>query len=158
MAKGDEIASVEIVVRALMHPYWEPNLKRISPSIFEGQDISVSRPSVLPIADIVSIFRADFDHRVAPTGESKRIRGTGAALVSTVIEQADRVREEDGKRPPIVARVVEDEIKDDPKYTDNPSHALIQGWDREDQTSPRKITKGVAKRLVDAFEWTMLDD
>ena len=60
--------------------------------------------------------------------------------------------------PNVVLTVVEDKIQNEPRVSDNPAHALICGWDRESPTQSRKITRGVAKRLIDVFSWQTLPD
>jgi hypothetical protein len=149
MANGDQLDAAEEVVRAGMYPYWDQELNRGTPSAFTLQEVSVSRPAVLDFPEIVSILQRDFDARVHPEGESMAVQGTGVATVQNIIQQA-QVPMDDGAMPNVVLTVVEDPIPD------NPAHALICGWDRQTPTKPRKITRGVAKRLVDIFKWEPL--
>lgn len=158
MAKGDLLNPAETVVRAVMHPYWDENVGRVTPSAFVETEVSVSRLSICSLDQILAIFKADFDQRVASDGTSKRIRGYGVASVADVVNQVDRPREEDQRLPDVCVTVIEDPIKDEPPSTDNPAHALICGWDRQDRARPRKISRGVAKRLLDTFSWTSVPE
>lgn len=154
MARGDPVAATEVVVRAGMYPYWDADLKRGTPSAFTAIEVSVSRLAILDFAQIVSIFRKDFNGRVHPAGESMEIRGIGRATVAVIIQQTEEPMNDKNKSlPNVVLTVVEDKIENEQGATDNPAHALICGWDREDPTQPRKISKGVARRLVDVFGW-----
>ena len=159
MAKGDLVDISEEVVRAGMYPYWDADLNRVSPSAFTATEVSVSRLVILDYAQVVAIFKKDFDGRVRRDGDSLSVRGTGRAFVKSILEQAE-VPTDDKKNglPKVVLTVVEDEIKGEKNASDNPAHALICGWDRGDPTQPLKITRGVAKRLVDVFRWVPLTD
>ena len=89
MARGDPVGATEEVVRAGMYPYWDDDLKRGTPSAFTSAEVSVSRLAILDFAQIVSIFKKDFNGRVHPAGESMEIRGTGRAAVANIIQQAE---------------------------------------------------------------------
>ena len=158
MAKGDQIAESELVVRAGRHPYWDPTLKRATPSAFTQTEVSVSRLAVLNIEGIVSIFNKDFGDRSDSNGESMRVRGFGQATVAQIIQEAEKPIGDPGTVPNLVLTVVEDKIENDPNTTDNPAHALICGRDREDPSQSRKISRGVAKRLLDVFSWTAIPE
>ena len=157
MAKGDPIDVSEEVIRAGMYPYWDADLKRATPSAFTSVEVSVSRVAILDFDQIVSIFKKDFDGRVHPDGESIEVRGTGRAPVAEVIQQAEEPTNHKSFFN-VVLTVVEDRIENEPGATDNPAHALIRGWAREDLTQSRKISKGLAKRLLDVFKWEPLPD
>jgi len=143
MAAGDPLAENEEVVRAYMHPYWDDNVKRATKSAFAYTDVSVSRLAVSDISQIVAIFKKDFEGR-------NDIKAIGCAKVAAIIQAAEELI--DGKKSPVVLRVVEDPIKDDPHVTDNPAHALICSRDRNSPNQPKKITSGVANRLVRLFK------
>jgi hypothetical protein len=157
MAKGDRIAEDELVVRAGRHPYWDPALNRATPSAFTQAEVSVSRLAVLDIKNIVSIFNKDFGDRVSSDGQSMKVLGYGQATVAQIIQEAERPIGEPSAIPNFFLTVVEDKIENEPDITDNPAHALICGWSREDLTQSRKISRGVAKRLLDVFNWTAID-
>lgn len=159
MAKGNLVDISEEVVRAALYPYYDADLNRASPSAFTANEMSVSRLKILDFAQIVSIFKKDFDGRFHPDGSSMAIRGTGRAFVKSILEQAE-LPMDDKKNglPNVVLTVVEDEIKDEKNASDNPAHALICGWDRGNPTQSLKITRSVAKRLVDVFRWVPLTD
>ena len=159
MAKGDPVAASEEVVRAGMYAYWDADLKRASPSAFTAAEVSVSRLAILDFAQIISIFKKDFSGRVHPDGESMDVRGTGRATVANIIQQADEpVNDKDKRLPKVVLTVIEDKIENEPGATDNPAHALICGWDRENPTQSREISRGIAKRLLAVFKWEPLPE
>jgi hypothetical protein len=159
MAKGDLVHVSEEVVRAGMYPYWDADLNRVSPSAFTASEVSVSRLAILDFAEINSIFKKDFGGRFHRDGDSMAVRGTGRSIVKIILEQAELpMDDKNNGLPNVVLTVVEDEIKDEVNASDNPAHALICGWDRGDPTKSRKITRGVAKRLVDVFRWEPLID
>ena len=156
MAKGDQIIEFELVVRAGRHPYWDPALKRATPSAFTQAKVSVSRLAVLDIQRIVSIFNQDFNDRKDSNGQSMKVQGFGQATVAQIVREAEKAIGEPSVIPNFVLTVVEDKIENEPNTTDNPAHALICGWSRENPTQSRKISRGVAKRLLDVFSWQVL--
>lgn len=159
MAKGDPLAGCEEVVRAGMYPYWDADLKRATPSAFTAATVSVSRLAVLNYAQLVSIFKTDFGGRLHPDGESMEIRGAGRATVAKIIQQAEEPVDVINKSlPNVVLTVVEDKIENEPGVTDNPAHALICGWNRENPAQSRKISRGVANRLLNVFRWEPVHD
>ncbi|HVK54060.1 MAG TPA: hypothetical protein VM532_03430 [Burkholderiales bacterium] len=159
MAKGDSVDAIEEVVRAGMYPYWDADLQRATPSAFTAAEVSVSRLAILDFAQIVSIFKSDFNGRVHPDGESMKVRSTGRATVANIIQQAEEPMNDKNKSlPNVVLTVVEDKIENESGATDNPAHALICGWSRENPTQSRKISRGVANRLLDVFRWEPLPD
>ena len=81
----------------------------------------------------------------------------GWAAVANIIQQAEvPMSDSDKSLPNVVLTVVEDKIANEPGATDNPAHALICGWSRESPTQSRKISRSVAKRLLDVFRWESL--
>ena len=159
MAKGDLVDTSEEVVRAGMYPYWDPNLNRGTPAAFTATEVSVSRLAILDYTQIISICKKDFDSRIHPDGDSMAVRGAGRAIVKNIIEQTELPMDnKENGLPNVILTVVEDPIKDEENTSDNPAHALICGWDRNDPTQPRKITRGVAKRLIEVFKWAALTD
>lgn len=156
MAKGDRLVDTEEVVRAGMYPYWDADLRRASPSAFTQEEVSVSRLTVLSRDRIVSIFEQDFGARVDAEGNSKKVRGVGIAKVADIVQQAEIPLQ--GSLPDLVLTVVEDQVENQPKCADNPAHALICGRSRNNPEQRKKITRGVAKRLVDIFDWEVLAD
>ena len=149
MTAGVQLAASEEVVRAAMYPFWDPDLQRASPSAFTSEEVSVSRLAILDITQIVALFQRDFASRLHPDGESRAVRATGRATVKTIVEQANLPRD-DKSIPDVVLSVVEDPLED------NAAHALICGLDRANPSKARRIPRGVAKRLVDAFNWEPL--
>ena len=156
MAKGDEICESEEVVRAAMYPYWDADQGRGTPSAFAATEVSVSRLAICDLEQIISIFKADFDGRVHPDGSSMDIRGFGQGRVASIISQAETPMQNSTELPNVVLTVNEDPISNETGVTNNPSHALICGWDRENPSQPRKISRGVAKRLLNIFSWNPL--
>lgn len=152
MAKGDPIGADEAVVRAYRYPYWDATVNRGTPSAFTEAEVSVSRLAILDFERIVAIFRTDFDGRVHRDGSSMQLRGIGRALVSDIVRQAEQPTDPKSKEPPnLVLTVSEDKIENEPGITDNPAHALINGWERANPTRARRIPKSVAMRLLDLF-------
>jgi hypothetical protein len=87
------------------------------------------------------------------------IRGIGRATVADIVKQTEKPLDDKNKSlPKVILTVIEDQIKNDPKNSDNPAHALICGWDRENPTQSQKIPRSVAKRLLDVFSWKSLPD
>ncbi|WP_143322695.1 hypothetical protein [Candidimonas nitroreducens] len=128
MAKGDLLGDTEEVVRAAMHPYWDADLHRASPSAFTQEEVSVSRLAVLSRDQIVSIFEQDFGSRVDSEGVAKKVRGIGTANVGDIVRQAEEPLLVNF--PDLVLTVIEDRIEDEPGYANNPAHALICGHSR----------------------------
>lgn len=154
MAKDDPVDVAEDVVRAGMYPYWEPALKRATPAAFTSEEVSISRLAILDLASIIAIFQSDFDQRTHPDGESMAIRGVGCANVGDILRQVDEpIDAKKGTLPPVVLKVVEDPIENEVGSANNLSHALIRGLDRENPAQPKKITRGVANRLLSIFKW-----
>ncbi|MFC5438512.1 hypothetical protein [Rhodanobacter ginsenosidimutans] len=149
MAAGDPLAGDEEVVRAYMHPYWDDNVKRASKSAFTCSNVSVSRLAIYDLNQIVEVFKKDFEGR-------NDIKAIGCAKVADIVQTAEELA--DGKRSPITLKVIEDPIKDDLRATDNPAHALICSRDRNLPYQPKKITGGVANRLVRLFKLTTLSE
>lgn len=159
MANGDPVGATEEVVRAGMYPYWDADLKRVTPSAFTAEAVSVSRLAILNFAEIVSIFNEDFNGKVDHDQRSLKVRGTGRGTVVEIIKQAEQpMNDKKNSLPNLILTVVEDKIENDQNCADNPAHALICGWERENPTLPRKISRGVANRLIDIFTWTSLQD
>lgn len=137
MTDACDVDGEEIVVRALIDPYWDPVAQRGTPSAYLGQDISVSRLRVLPYEWMIEKFVADF---------GKRVHATGQAQVIRIVAQAEQVLEQARRLPLFRLRVVEDPLPD------NPAHALIRGVDRGDPTKGREIrSRSVGLRLLRLF-------
>lgn len=154
MAKGDAIGGTEEVVRAAMYPYWDEAQKRATPSAFTQAEVSVSRLAIWDLAEILSTLEKTFNHRVHPDGVSLTIRGVGRAKVADILRQSEEpIDATKPDFPPVFLTVVEDPIKDEPRQVDNPSHALICGWHRNNRLQSRRISKGVANRLLKIFSW-----
>ena len=159
MANGDLVGATEEVVRAGMYPYWDADLKRVTPSAFTSEAVSVSRLAILNFAEIVLIFNKDFNGRVDGDQQPLKVRVTGRATVVEIVMQAEQpMNDKKNSLPNVILTVVEDKIENDESCADNPAHALICGWERENPTVPRKISRGVANRLIDIFTWTPLQD
>jgi hypothetical protein len=116
------IAPNEDIVRAILTDKWDG--QRVSPSLFRGQNISVSRLSVFPLADHWDIFRARLENP-----PERRLERIGEINVGQ-LQQIGRDYED-----PI-------ELTVEPKPEDwNQAHAEI----------PEKITKGLSRRIVNAL-------
>lgn len=136
MASGDQINAEENVVRALVPPYWDPELGRGTPSAFAQEEVSVSRTAVTPLDNLVGVLRANIERPVDhPRGEL-RIAGLALVQVSAVLDAAS-------ENADIALTVIED------PEPGNPAHALIR-CTNSTTGELRKLTRGVAKRICDS--------
>jgi hypothetical protein len=160
MAKGDPLCEHEEIVRGLRYPYWSDEHQRGTPSAFTDRKTSVDRLAVLSLEEIIEILRAKFDHRVDPLGESMKIRAVGRARVCAVLAEAQKPVGQGKKAclPPVVLTVIEDSIENEPGEVDDPAHALICAWKREDQSVARRVPSSVANRLLALFQVQVLTD
>src|SRR5213593_2915970 len=109
----------EDILRAVCTDKWDG--KRLSPSLFVGQNISVSRPAVVPLADHWDLFR-----QYVERPPERRLR-----LIAEI--NVGRLQEIGLSRKPAVELTVE------PKPEDwNPAHAEI----------PQYITRGLANKIL----------
>ena len=115
-----EVSSEENIVRAIHKAWWDEQENRKSSSIFKGQDISVSRLSVLSLKKLFSIFHEQLD--TSPNGT---IIGAGEINVGEL--------KKIGTENSIKLTVEEDKLEE------NPAHAEI----------PQKISRGLAKKIIE---------
>ncbi|SRR6266542_1527137 len=121
-----ECSPKENVLRAILTAHWDENKKRLSSDLFKGENISVSRLSVLGITDLFAIFHLDLDsqsknHFVVGGGEINigRLQEIGRSFL----------------KKPTELTVVE------APTANNPAHAEI----------PQKITRGLALEIIKAM-------
>ena len=117
------VPSDEDIVRAICTDKWDGT--RISPSLFTGENTSVSRLKIIPLADHWSMFRMHLEkppeRRLELLGEINvgRLQGLGRDYQQPI------------------------ELTVEPKPEDwNPAHAEI----------PQKITRGLANQIVQALK------
>jgi hypothetical protein len=117
------IAADEDIVRGIFTDKWDGT--RVAPSLFKGQNVSVSRLAVIPLADHWDMFRS---HLEKPP--ERRLEFIGEINVGR-LQKIGR----DYQHP--IQLTVE------PKPEDwNLAHAEI----------PQKISRGLANRIVDALK------
>lgn len=125
-----QIPPEENIVRAIHFAWWDIETDRKSSSIFKGENISVSRLTILSLIELFPIF-----HRQLDTSPNGIIIGAGEINVGHL----QRVgREFIGK--PMEITVEENPTKENSenKTVENPAHAEI----------PQKISKGLANRII----------
>jgi hypothetical protein len=117
------IAADEDIVRAIFTDKWDGT--RIAPSLFKGQNISVSRLAVVPLADCWDMFRR---HLEKPP--ERRLELIGEINVGKLQKLGREYQ-----------RPIELTVEPKPEEW-NPGHAEI----------PQKISRGLASRIVDALK------
>jgi hypothetical protein len=117
------IAADEDIVRAIFTDKWDGT--RIAPSLFKGQNVSVSRLAVIPLVEHWDMFR-----RYLEKPPERRLELIGEITVGK-LQKLGR----DYQRPI--------ELTVEPKPEDwNPAHAEI----------PQRITRGLATEIVNALK------
>lgn len=116
------ISANENIVRAICSDKWDG--ERVAPSLFKGENTSVSRLALIPLADHWEMFRRHVER--PPQRELKRL---GEINVGVLAELGA------SHNPPVHLTVEE---KPEPW---NPAHAEI----------PQRITRGLANRIVAAL-------
>jgi hypothetical protein len=117
------IAADEDIVRAIFTDKWDGT--RIARSLFKGQNVSVSRLAVIPLADHWDMFR----HHLEKPPE-RRLELIGEINVGR-LQKIGR----DYQHP------IELTVEPKPEHW-NPAHAEI----------PQKITPGLANKIVNALK------
>lgn len=113
------LAPTEDIVRAVCTDKWDG--KRLSPSLFVGENISVSRLALIPLADHWDLFR-----QYVQKPPERRLE-----LIAEI--NVNRLQDIGRKQNPAVALTVE------PKPNElNPAHAEI----------PQRITRGLANKIL----------
>jgi hypothetical protein len=113
------LASTEDIVRAVCTDKWDG--ERLSPSLFVGERISVSRLALIPLADHWELFR---QHVQKPP--QRRLK-----LIAEI--KVGRLQEIGRTENPAAALTVEPRPKEW-----NPAHAEIPQW----------ITRGLANKIL----------
>ena len=119
-----EVSSEENIVRAIHSAHWDLELKRGSSQILKGQNISVSRLSILSLEILFEIFHTQLD--TSPNGI---IIGAGEINVGRLIEIGENFTN------PIRLTVEENPLEN------NSAHAEI----------PQKISRSLAKKIIDGL-------
>lgn len=117
------IAADEDVVRAILTDKWDG--QRTSPSLFKGQDVSVSRLALIPLADHWDMFRMRLENP-----PERRLERIGEINVG----QLQRIGR--NYKNPI-------ELTVEPKPED---------WNRAHAEIPQKITRGLANKIIEALK------
>lgn len=113
------LAPTEDIVRAVCTDKWDG--ERLSPSLFVGESISVSRLALIPLADHWDLFR-----QYVQQPPERRLE-----LIAEI--NVGRLQDIGRAQNPVVALTVE------PKPEDwNPAHAEI----------PQRITRGLANKIL----------
>lgn len=121
-----EVSCEENVVRAIHSAWWDVQMNRKFSSIFKGENISVSRLSILSLSELLNIFHAQLDS--SPNGA---IIGVGEINVG-------RLKAIGGEYEPPTDLTVEIA-----PLTENPAHAEI----------PQKISKGLANKIIKELDF-----
>ena len=116
------VAPNEDIVRAILTEKWDG--QRASPSLFRGENVSVSRLALLPLADHWDIFRMRLEN--PPERQLERI---GEINVGQ-LQQIGR------------------DYKDSIELTVEPKP---EDWNRAHAEIPQKITKGLSRKIVNAL-------
>jgi hypothetical protein len=116
------VAPNEDIVRAILTEKWDG--QRTSPSLFRGENVSVSRLALVPLGDHWDIFRTRLENP-----PERRLERIGEINVGQ-LQQIGR-----DYKDPI-------ELTVEPKPED---------WNRAHAEIPQKITKGLSRRIVNAL-------
>jgi hypothetical protein len=120
------LAREEQVVRAICSEHFDPENGRISPSLYEGKETSVSRLTVVPIKNQWTLLAATVQKL-----PGRRLEKLGELGVAT-IEDLGQAYTQNEKPAPVVLTVVDDPTPQ------NAAHAII----------PEKISKGLSRTMV----------
>ncbi|CAG9244881.1 hypothetical protein [Paraburkholderia caribensis] len=134
MAGEEKLGGEEELLRAMLETHWDKAQGRISPSLFEGADISVSRLSILNDRELFPIFFRDLDK------PGRLVAGAGQISVAAIIDAGQS--HADKPTELWVTPKPETEIG-----KENPAHAEIMP----------KISRGLARKLVAALRHPPLD-
>ncbi len=128
--EGEICAAEEDVARAICSNYYDAANDLISPSLFEGRDVSVGRLSVSPLQELIGIFR----QKVA---KPNRPLGMVGQVNFGVLQELGQEHKDNRERSIPVEIVVV--AKPEPAY---PAHAEI----------PQKIPRGLARKIVSKLQ------
>ena len=129
----DSLDGEETVVMALMLPYYDAAENRVSKSAFEKPDTSVSRLAIYEIDKIIGIFKRDLDR---PT---RLVDGYGTMKVQDIRDAANGAED-------LVLDVTEDPVTTFDH--ENLAHAEIVAFDKDKKSIKKRVSSGVAKRLL----------
>jgi hypothetical protein len=119
------VAPNEDVVRAILTDKWDAQAKRVSPSLFRGQNISVSRLAIIPLVDHWDMFRMRLEN--PPERRLERIGEIEVGHLQQIgRDYADQI-----------------ELTVEPKPED---------WNRAHAEIPQKVTKGLSRKIVNALK------
>ena len=127
---GEICTTDEDIARAICSNYYDESRDRISPSLFEGRDVSVGRLSVSPLQELICVFK----RKVARPNRPLKIVGQ----INIGLLQSLGRRHKDNREKPIPVEITV-VAKPEPEYL---AHAEI----------PQKIPRGLARRIVDKLE------
>jgi hypothetical protein len=116
------VAPNEDIVRAILTEKWDG--QRASPSLFRGENVSVSRLALVPLADHWDIFRMRLENP-----PERRLERIGEINVGQ-LQQIGR------------------DYKDSIELTVEPKP---EDWNRAHAEIPQKITKGLSRKIVNAL-------
>lgn len=124
--KGEICSADEDVARAVCSNYYDEARDRISPSLFEGRNVSVGRLSVSPLQELIRILKREV---AKPNNPLKMVGQINVGL----LQKLGRDHKDGRARPvPVEITVV---AKPQPGYL---AHAEI----------PRKIPRGLARKII----------
>lgn len=117
----DFCTPAEDIIRAIQSAHFDPKNRRVSPNLFEGTNNSVSRLKILPLEEILAIFRQTLHN-------PPRVSLMGAGEISVEALQKVGAAYKDAIR--ITVKICPTKR--------NPAHAEI----------PQKISRGLAKQII----------
>jgi hypothetical protein len=115
----------ENILRAILNAFWDETKGRWSSELFRGENLSVSRLSILGISELLAIFHRELD---SPP-KQRTVIGGGEINIGNL-----QFIGRNYQQP------IELVVEEDPTPT-NPAHAEI----------PQKITKGLARKIIVAL-------
>ncbi len=122
---------IEQVVRAVCSEHYDRETGRVSPSLYEGTETSLSRLKIIPLSAQWVKLAATVQRL-----PGRRLEKIGELGVGQ-IEDIGRNYLQNGKATPIPLTVVDDPTPQ------NEAHAIV----------PQKITKGLSRVLKEGTQW-----
>ena len=135
------------LLRALHEPFYDPENNRASTSAFERIDVSVSALDLLSYDEIVLIFKRDLNN------ETRTVTGVARMSAGDIRRACDSI--EDRKND---VDVIYDPITPAENELGNPAHCLIQAFPIGGPRESKKLTKGMARKILDICQFVPLEN
>lgn len=143
---GDSLENRCELLRALHEPFYDPENNRASASAFERLDVSVSTLELLSFEEIVSIFRRDLNNG------DRTVTGVARLTVGDVRSACDSIEDRVND-----VDVVYDPIPQGDEEPGNAAHCLIQAYPIGGPKVSKKLTKGMAKKILGICQFVSLE-